>query len=79
MKNLLFICFLYFAIDSIGQNQSAEDFGFRHLQTIYKADRIKMSTVARSPFYCPVKYRIPADVIQIFINGKGKALDNLWI
>jgi dienelactone hydrolase len=40
MKTVLRIIFLLLAINSFGQNKQPEDYGFRHLQTIYKGDTV---------------------------------------
>ena len=40
MKTILTIIFLLSTISSFGQNKKPEDYGFRHLQTIYKGDTI---------------------------------------
>jgi hypothetical protein len=40
MKTLLFIAFVFLYINSAGQEKRPEDFGFRHLLTIYKGDTV---------------------------------------
>jgi len=40
MKNHILIAFIFFTIGSSGQNERPEDYGFRHLQTVYKGDTI---------------------------------------
>jgi dienelactone hydrolase len=40
MKTLIFIAFLFIGNTLFGQNKRPEDYGFRHLQTIYKGDTV---------------------------------------
>jgi len=40
MKNITKLIFLFFTVNLFGQNKLPEDFGFRHLQTVFKGDTI---------------------------------------
>ncbi len=40
MKTLILIAFIFFSTVSAGQEKRPEDFGFRHLQTVYKGDTV---------------------------------------
>lgn len=40
MKSLILTAFIFFGIHSVGQEKPPEDFGFRHLQTLYKGDTV---------------------------------------
>jgi dienelactone hydrolase len=40
MKTIILITFFLFTASLYGQNKRAEDYGFRHLQTVYKGDTI---------------------------------------
>jgi len=47
MKIVLRIIFLFLTINSFGQNKQPEDYGFRHLQTIYKSDTIDIDKIKK--------------------------------
>lgn len=40
MKTLILIAFIFSSKVSAGQKKNPEDFGFRHLQTLYKGDTV---------------------------------------
>lgn len=40
MKTTLKVIFLFLTVHSFGQNKQPEDYGFRHLQTVYKGDTV---------------------------------------
>ena len=78
MKNLIFISFLLFTISSYGQNKRAEDYGFRHLKTVYKGDTVdilikskKGEELKRKPLllFCQGSLPIPL-IIKYDENGK---------
>ena len=76
--NLILISFLLFAFISYGQNPRPEDYGFRHLQTIYKGDTVNILVKSkkgeehkRKPLFlfCQGSLPIPL-IIQYDDNGK---------
>ena len=78
MKNLLLISFLLIGLVVFGQNSRPEDFGFRHLQTVYKGDTVdilikskKGEELKRKPLllFCQGSLPIPL-IIKYDENGK---------
>jgi len=78
MKNFPLISFLLFGLVAFGQNNRPEDFGFRHLQTIYKGDTVdilikskKGEELKRKPLllFCQGSLPIPL-IIKYDENGK---------
>lgn len=78
MKYFLFIPFLLIRLAVFGQNSRPEDFGFRHLQTVYKDDTVdilikskKGEELKRKPLllFCQGSLPIPL-IIKYDENGK---------
>ena len=78
MKNFLLISFLVIGLVAFGQNNRPEDFGFRHLQTVYEGDTVdilikskKGEEFKRKPLllFCQGSLPIPL-IIKYDENGK---------
>jgi dienelactone hydrolase len=79
MKNLTFIVTLFFIINSYGQNKRPEDYGFRHLQTIYKGDTVdilikskKGEEPKRKPLFLFCQGSLPVPLIINYKDPTGK-------
>lgn len=78
MKNLILITFLLFTISLFGQNERPEDYGFKHLQTIYKGDTVdilvkskKDEKQKKKPLFLFCQGSLPIPLI-IKYNDNGK-------
>ena len=78
MKNPIAIFFLFFTISSFGQNERPEDYGFRHLQMIYKGDTVdilikskKGEEQKKKPLFLFCQGSLPIPLI-IKYDDKGK-------
>ncbi len=78
MKNLILIIVLLFTISSYGQNERPEDYGFRHLQTVFKGDTIDILVKSKKGeeqkkkplfLFCQGSLPIPL-IIKYDENGK---------
>jgi dienelactone hydrolase len=78
MKKLILAIFLLFYIFSFGQTERPEDFGFRHLQTVYKGDTVdiliksrKGEELQKKPLllFCQGSLPIPL-IVKYDDNGK---------
>ena len=78
MKSLILITCLLFSISLFGQNERPEDFGFKHLQTIYKGDTVdilikskKGQEQKKKPLFLFCQGSLPIPLI-IKYNDNGK-------
>jgi dienelactone hydrolase len=78
MKNLIVISFLFFTIGAYGQNEQPEDYGFRHLKTVYKGDTVEILIKSKKGqeqkkkplfLFCQGSLPIPL-IIKYADNGK---------
>jgi len=78
VKNLILIIVLLFTISSYGQNERPEDYGFRHLQTVFKGDTIDILVKSKKGeeqkkkplfLFCQGSLPIPL-IIKYDENGK---------
>jgi len=78
MKSLILITSLLFSVSLFGQNERPEDYGFRHLQTIYKDDTVdilikskKGEEQKKKPLFLFCQGSLPIPLI-IKYNDDGK-------
>lgn len=78
MKSLILITFLLFSVSLFGQNERPEDYGFKHLRTIYKDDTVdilikskKGEEQKKKPLFLFCQGSLPIPLI-IKYNDNGK-------
>ncbi len=86
MKNLIFIVALFFTISSYGQNERPEDYGFRHLQTIYKGDTVdilikskKGDEQKKKPLFLFCQGSLPIPLIIKYNENGKKGIYNVFV
>src|SRR5438309_1537870 len=78
MERFILVTLLIFSIASFGQTEQPEDYGFRHLQTIYKGDTVdilikskKGDEQKKKPLFLLCQGSLPVPlIVQYDDNGK---------
>src|SRR5215216_3201127 len=86
MKNSILIAFLLFAICSYGQNERPEDYGIKHLQTIYKGDTVdilikskKGEEQKKKPLFLFCQGSLPIPLIIKYDDNDKKGIYPLFV
>lgn len=86
MKKLLLITFLLFIISSYGQNELPKDYGFKHLQIIYKADKVdvlikskKGEEQSKKPLFLFCQGSLPIPLIVKYNDNGKKGIYPLFV
>lgn len=86
MKNLILVAFLLFTISSSGQNERPEEYGFRHLRTIYKTDTVdilvkskKGEEQKRKPLLLFCQGSLPIPLIIKYDDKGKKGIYNVFV
>lgn len=86
MEKLILATFLFFSIFSFGQADRPEDFGFRHLQTIYKGDTVdilikskKGEEQKKKPLFLFCQGSLPVPLIVKYNDNGKKGIYHVFV
>lgn len=86
MKNFILLTFIFFSTSLFGQNKRPEDYGFKHLQTIYKGDTVdilikskKGEEQKKKPLFLFCQGSLPIPLIIKYDDNGKQGIYNVFV